>query len=195
MRACIRMLHNAGMFPLDEMRVADIGCGSGSWLLEFLQWGADPRDVAGIDLMPERLERARRKLPLADLRQGNAAALPWESESFDLVSQFVVFTSILEGGLKKAVATEMLRVLKPGGAILWVDFRVNNPRNASVRGIQKKEVRELFPDCNVTLEPVLLAPPLTRFLAPRAWVVAEMLNALPLLRTHYAGLIRKPTAV
>lgn len=180
------------MYPLDGMRVADVGCGSGGWLLEFLKWGADPGDLAGIDLMPERLDCARRKLPMADLHAGNAAALPWESNSFDLVSQFVVFTSILDAGLKRAVANEMLRVLKPGGAILWLDFRVDNPRNAHVKGIQKKEVRELFPDCEVTLEPVLLAPPLTRLLASRAWVVAEVLHALPLLRTHYAGLIQKP---
>jgi ubiquinone/menaquinone biosynthesis C-methylase UbiE len=112
-RTCIRLLHRAGMFPLENMRVADIGCGSGSWLLEFIQWGASPDLAAGIDLMPDRLERARRKLPQVDLRLGNAAALPWDSGTFDLLSQFVVFTSILEDGLKKAAAQEMLRVLKP----------------------------------------------------------------------------------
>lgn len=191
-RGMIRLLHRGGMFPLDGKRVADIGCGVGTWLLEFIQWGADPDMVAGIDLMPDRLERARRRLPLADLHLGNAAELPWASGSFDLLSQILVFTNMFDPNLKRAVAQEMLRVLKPGGAVLWLDLRVNNPRNPQVRGLKKHEVRELFPDCAVTLEPVLLAPPLARLVTPKAWVAAELLNAFPLLRTHYVGLIRKP---
>jgi ubiquinone/menaquinone biosynthesis C-methylase UbiE len=142
--------------------------------------------------MPDRLERAKRRLPLADLHLGNAAQLPWASESFDLLSQILVFTNMFDPGLKRAVAQEMLRVLKPRGAVLWLDLRVNNPNNPQIRGLKKREVRELFPDCEVMLEPVLLAPPLARFVAPKAWFAAEILNAIPLLRTHYAGLIRKP---
>src|ERR1700681_993182 len=100
--------------------------------------------LAGIDLMPDRLDRARHKIPQADLRLGNASELPWPAESFDLLSQSLVFTSILDAGLKHAVAKEMLRVLKPGGSIVWFDFRVSNPTNPEVKGLRRSEIRSLF---------------------------------------------------
>ena len=87
---------------------------------------------------------------------------------------------------------EIRRVLKPGGAILWFDLRVNNPRNPEVRGLRRAEIRTLFPGCEMELAPALLAPPLGRLIAGRSWPFAEALQALPLLCTHYAGLVHKP---
>jgi ubiquinone/menaquinone biosynthesis C-methylase UbiE len=190
-RGCIRMLNRASLFPLHGRRIADLGCGEGAWLLEFMQWGAEPNLMCGIDLMPERIENARIRIPQADLRAGSASELPWPDESFDVVSQFTVFTSILDVALRRAVASEMLRVLKPGGAVLWFDFRFRNPRNAQVRGVRAAEIRSLFPGCRITLAPVLLAPPLGRVVAGWSWPLAEALQGLPFLCTHYVGLIRK----
>jgi ubiquinone/menaquinone biosynthesis C-methylase UbiE len=147
--------------------------------------------MCGIDLMPERIENARIRIPQADLRAGSASELPWPDESFDVVSQFTVFTSILDLALRRAVAGEMLRVLKPSGAALWFDFRFSNPRNAQVRGVRAAEIRSLFPGCRITLAPVLLAPPLGRVVAGWSWPLAEALQGLPFLCTHYVGLIRK----
>jgi len=69
--------------------------------------------------------------------------LIWEDASFDVVTQFTVFSSILDPDLKEQVAQEMIRVTKPGGYILWFDFFVNNPFNHDVRGIGKREIRGL----------------------------------------------------
>jgi ubiquinone/menaquinone biosynthesis C-methylase UbiE len=191
-RACLRLLQQASLFPLNGRRIADIGCGFGGWLVEFIQWGANPQDLAGIDLMPDRLNDARRKVPHADLHVGSAADLPWPAESFDLVSQFLLFHNLLDPKLRRAVADEMLRILKPGGYILWFDLRVNNPRNPALRALRAREIRDLFPGCQIDLRSTLLAPPLARLLAAKAWPLAETLHSLPFLRTHYAGLIRKP---
>lgn len=188
---CIRMLDRGSLFPLRGLRIADIGCGDGTWLLEFLQWGADPASLSGIDLSADRIARARRRVPAADLETGSAAQLSWPDESFDLVSQFTVFTSILDPGLKRVVAGEMLRVLKPGGSILWFDFRVDNPANVHVRGISAREVHALFTGCEITLAPELLAPPIARRVAGWSRPMAEVLKTMPFLRTHYVGLIRK----
>ena len=190
-RGCIQLLDRSSLFPLQGRRIADIGCGDGTWLLEFVQWGADPAALCGIDLSASRVGRARRRLPQADLRTGSASELPWPDQSFDLVTQFTVFTSILEPALKRAVAREMLRVLRPAGAILWFDFRVSNPRNSRVRGVPAAEIRSLFAGCDIDLAPVLLAPPLARLVTGWSRPLAELLHAVPLLRTHYAGLIRK----
>jgi SAM-dependent methyltransferase len=191
-RGCIELLHRARLFPLSGQRVLDVGCGSGTWLLEFVQWGAQPEDLCGIDLSPERIGTARVRLPSANLRIGSASDLPWSKESFHLVSQFTVFTSILDAELKRALAKEMWRVLKPGGVVLWFDFRVSNPKNRNVRGIGIAEIRSLFPAEEIEWMPVLLVPPLTRALALHFRWLIEPLSCFPWLLTHCVSLIHKP---
>lgn len=188
-RDCIAELTRAKMFPLESRSVADIGCGSGTWLLEFAQW--EGSDLHGIDLDKSRIERAKARFPSTELLVGDARYLPWQDSSFDLVSQFVLFTSILSNTVKKQIAREMWRVLKPGGVILWFDFRVNNPRNKNVRGISSSEIHSLFPDGGIRLRRVTLAPPLARRIVPISWIAASLLEKIPVLRTHYLGIIRK----
>lgn len=189
LRDCIAELAREGMFPLENRSVADIGCGAGTWLLEFAQWEAT--NLHGIDLDESRIKRAQIRCPSADLHTGDARRLPWPEASFDLVSQFVLFTSILNLTVKLQIAREMWRVLKPGGVILWFDFRFNNPRNKNVRGIASSEIRSLFPDGTVRLRSVHLAPPLARRIVPVSWIAAALLEKVPFLRTHYLGIIRK----
>ena len=103
-----------------------------------------------------------------------------------------MFTSILSETVKKSAAAEMLRVLKPGGLVLWYDFRVDNPRNPNVRGIGAREIRSLFADCSVKLRSGTLAPPVARRTVPISWILSLCLERIPFLRTHYVGTIRKP---
>ena len=173
---------------LNGRSVLDIGCGTGSRLMEFREMGAGR--LAGIELTAERCAAARRVLPDAEVVHGSAHALPWPDGTFDIVSQFVVFTSILDSTLKQRIAREMMRVVKPSGAIVWHDFRVNNPRNRQVRGIRKAEIVALFPLCEIDLHSMMLAPPLASLLIPRFPSLASQLEKLPFLRTHYLGVIR-----
>ena len=116
-------------------KILEVGCGTGQWLRDFIKWGARPENVTGIDLLPERLSRARRSCPPAvRIQCASAAQLPFSNERFDLVLQSTVFTSILDPDLKRRVAAEMMRVVKPDGFILWYDYHVNNPWNNDVRG-------------------------------------------------------------
>jgi hypothetical protein len=86
----------------------------------------------------------------------------------------------------------MLRVLKPGGAVLWYDFHFDNPRNADVKAVTPREVRALFPGCRVTLKRAGLAPPVARRLAPLSWMACHVLEKVPFLCTHHLGLIERP---
>jgi len=147
--------------------------------------------IAGIDLSEERISLAAKRLPEADIQAGDAQALPWRSASFDIVTQFTVFTSILDDSVRMRIALEMLRVLNPGGVILWYDFRFNNPRNPNVRGIRRQEIRQLFKGCDIDFRSLTLLPPLARAVVSRSWLAAELLETLPILRSHYLALIRK----
>jgi SAM-dependent methyltransferase len=190
-RSCIRALVREKMFPMDGKSVLDVGCGRGRWLLELAQWGAFAADLHGCDLNPTFLADARRRVPGATLEVADARRLPWPDGRFDCVMQFTVFTSILSDEVKREAASEMMRVLKPGGIILWYDFRFNNPSNPNVQAIEAAEIRSLFPEAAITMEKVTLAPPVSRWLVPLSWQAALLLQAVPFLRTHYLAVIRK----
>lgn len=190
-RISIRTLVENNLFPLETHTLLEVGCGRGSHLIESAQWGANPRDLAGIDLLDNRIKDARKFLPGADIRCGDAQNLPWDNNSFDVVTQFTVFTSILDPRVKKTIASEMFRVLKPNGLILWYDFRYNNPRNKNVKGIEAQEIQSLFPTCQIKFQKTTLAPPLARVVVPVSWIVALVLEKMPVLCTHYLAAIKK----
>jgi len=187
----IEALGRADKLPLAGRTLADVGCGKGMWLGQFVRWGADPAALRGIDLMETRICAARALVPEASLTCGDARCLPWSDESFDVVMQFMVFSSILRASVKRGIADEMRRVLKPDGVILWYDSRRSNPRNANTRALGAAEIRRLFPGCDVRLSSVTLAPPLARRVVPLSRMAGVLLESIPLLRTHFFGVIRK----
>ena len=75
--------------------------------------------------------------------------------------------------------------------ILWYDFHVNNPSNPDVKGVRKREIAELFPNCRIELWRVSLAPPIVRILAPHSLLACYILERLKIFNTHYLGVIRK----
>jgi SAM-dependent methyltransferase len=191
-RAALLLLRVGGYYPLNNLKILDIGCGDGNLLRQFLQWGAKTENLAGIELRPEPVEYARSLNPQLDIRCGSADELSWADESIDLVCQHTVFTSILDLKLKMQVASEMQRVLKFGGAILWYDFIYNNLRNPDVRGVGEREIHNLFPGLEINLKKITLAPPIARRIPEKLLPVLYPLLALfPWLRTHYLGLFIK----
>lgn len=193
-RAVVETLTRERCLPLAERTLLDVGCGTGDWLREFIRWGARPEALTGVDLLPARIAEARRLCP-PDVRLECASAteLPFERGSFDLVLQATVLSSVLDAQVRHQIAREMRRVVKPDGLILWYDFHMDNPRNPDVHGVRRREIRALFPDCRLELRRVTLAPPLARWLAPRAPLLAALLGSIPLLRTHYLGVLRPTT--
>ena len=188
-------LGERGYSDLEGARILDVGCGTGFWLRNFVGWGARPEDLFGLDLLPERVEQARRSLPAsANLAQGSATDVAFSDRSFDLVLQFTVFSSILQPEMKQQVACEMLRVLKPSGYVIWYDFYLNNPSNKDVRGVGKKEIRSLFPDCLYSFHRITLAAPLSRALGRRLPFLYHALATTKVLSTHYLAFIQKPEA-
>jgi ubiquinone/menaquinone biosynthesis C-methylase UbiE len=190
-RALVWALTQAGLLPLDERTILDVGCGVGSWLGVFETLGARRPNLSGVDLDDARVAACRHRFPGADVRLSDASRLSWPEARFDVVLQSTVFTSILDRALKQAVASEMLRVLKPHGAIIWYDFHVNNPRNPHVQGVGRREIEALFPGCSVRLRRTTLAPPLARRLVPLSWALSTALEGLTFLNTHYIGVVQK----
>jgi ubiquinone/menaquinone biosynthesis C-methylase UbiE len=91
-------------------RVLEIGCGTGSDLLQFARHGAH---AVGIDLTATHVGLARKRVGnLATIHQGDARHLPFEDGVFDYVYCHGVLHHSDE---PEKIVNEMFRVLRPGG--------------------------------------------------------------------------------
>ena len=191
-RRVLALLRRYDFENLGTKKILEIGCGAGEWLRDFVKWGARPENITGIDLLADRVAKARRLCaPAVRIECASAAELPFSDETFDLVLQSTVFTSILDADLKRRVAAEMIRVVNSDGFVLWYDYHMNNPWNADVRGVKRSEINRLFPNCRIELRRITLVPPLARLLAPYSYLACFLLEKFPPLCGYYLGVIRK----
>jgi ubiquinone/menaquinone biosynthesis C-methylase UbiE len=175
----------------NEIRVADIGCGLGLWLHKFQRWGMDPARLCGLDISPTRIRAARDLVPPAVVCQAECQAIPLRSSAFDIVTHFTLFSSLTTAVCRQAAAREMLRILKPGGLLIWYDFFAPNPLNRNTRAIRRREICKLFPGCRITFERATLLAPLARLVARFSPRAVTALECIPAFRTHYLATIEK----
>lgn len=192
-RASLRLLSEAGLFPRAGTPCLEVGYGRLGALGTLLSWGLRQSDLHGIEMDPRRAAVAKAAVSGADLRIGDARNMPWADGTFALVVTWTVFSSILDDAARQAVAAEIVRVLKPGGALLYYDFAWNNPRNPNVRGVSRRELRRVFAGLDGSIRSATLAPPLARVFAPRSWLVATALDSIPFLRSHRVAVLIKRT--
>ena len=180
---CLLCAH--GFHPLTDIHILDMGCGNGNMLRSFLEWGARPENVVGIELLPWRVQRARYLNPNLDVNCASATDLSWPDNSFDLVCQHTVFTSILDQAMRQQVATEMNRVLRPGGAVLWYDFFDTKPGNSDTHGVKVDDIQRLFPTFEMYLRRLTLSTKIANRLPESLLpVLYPLLSTAPNLRTH-----------
>ena len=104
--------------PWAGRTLVDLGCGSGFWLPGY----ADEASLAiGVEPDPGLLPLAQARDQRAQVLSGSAEHIPLEDASVDVVhARFAYFfPPYCEAGL-----AEVLRVLKPGGALVVVDNNV-----------------------------------------------------------------------
>jgi arsenite methyltransferase len=123
----------ANPFSLGELepgeRVLDLGCGAGTDSLVAAQMVEPEGRVAGIDMTPEMLGKARTAAAAmaqenVEFVEGEAERLPFEDATFDVVISNGVIDLIPD---KDAVFSELYRVLVPGGRIQVADVTIQNP--------------------------------------------------------------------
>jgi SAM-dependent methyltransferase len=117
-------------------RVLDLGCGAGAFLRLVSDRGGRP---FGLDASEALIELARARVPDGDLRVGDMQFLPYEDDSFDLVTGFnsFFFAADMIASLREA-----RRVARPGAAVViqvWGD-----PRRCALEAM-KLVVRPFMP--------------------------------------------------
>lgn len=173
-------------------RLLDVGCGDGN-LLALASERLPDIDLAGVDVDGELLIQATEAVPSGIFVEGSADQLPFASESVDVVVASTLFSSLPTPDFEQAVAGETARVLKPGGWLVWYDLRISNPANRAVHGMTRGRIRSLFPGWTLHLESTSLLPPIARRLGRATPILYPVLEALPVLRSHLIGRMRKPS--
>jgi 2-polyprenyl-6-hydroxyphenyl methylase/3-demethylubiquinone-9 3-methyltransferase len=101
--------------PAGVLRVADIGCGAGT---QCRLWAEAGHRVFGADISEALIALARERARLTglpiDFAVASATALPWADQSMDLCIAPELLEHVADW---TAVLGEMMRVLKPGGAM------------------------------------------------------------------------------
>jgi SAM-dependent methyltransferase len=110
--------------PPDRLEFLDVGCGIGETdhLLE-----GRVRRLAGVDVAPRMLERARARNPWAEYRDyGEGEPIPFEDRSFDVCFAVCVLHHVPRG-LRVGLVSEMSRVCRPGGLVALIEHNPHNP--------------------------------------------------------------------
>ena len=93
-------------------RLLDVGCGTGAHSAAFAERGWE---VVGTDISEDLLQRARDRG--VETVTADAAALPFDDESFDAVVSMWTHTDVDDFA---AVVREVARVLRPAGSFIYV---------------------------------------------------------------------------
>lgn len=116
-------------------RVLDIGCGTGT-LAVAIKRRHPAVDVTGLDPDPLALGRASAKAGAARVSvrfdRGFGDALPYDAASFDRVFSSMMFHHVPKDDRPK-VLREIRRVLRPGGALEFLDFAGSHPHSFLAR--------------------------------------------------------------
>lgn len=124
----IRELLARNGYDLERMdAILDFGCGCG----RVARWWSDldGPQVHGSDVDRAAIRWCRRHLPFLEAKRSAAMPpLPYPAERFDLVYALSVITHLTEGS-GRAWLAEIIRVLRPGGLLL---FTVHGERFARV---------------------------------------------------------------
>ncbi len=185
-----QLLKNINFSDFSSVEMLDVGCGSGAWLRQVLEWGGNPKMLHGIDILEDRIGLAKSLSPHLDFQVCDGLSIPFGEKSMSMVTANTVFSSIRSSDLRTTLANEMIRVLKNDGIILVSDFRISHPLNKNTIGINLSEIKRLFPNFRIRWSSLTLAPPLSRCLAPFSPLLVHVLEVFfPLLRTHGVFLV------
>jgi len=105
-----------------RLRLLDVACGTGRFL-RFVKEAFPRLHATGLDLSVPYLGEARRHLDgfsRTGFTVGNAEHLPVADASLDVVTTIYLFHEI-PPEVRRRVAGEFARVLKPGGRLIFVD--------------------------------------------------------------------------
>jgi len=116
----------ASLIPLRPgMRILDMGCGTGAFMLAVYEQVVTEGRFDGVDLADGQLEHARRKMAALhgsfEFHHCSMDELPFEPDTFDLVLSGMAFHEV-PSEVRRGAIRESARVLGPGGMFTLADW-------------------------------------------------------------------------
>lgn len=111
-----------------DAKILDIGCGSGRHSIHLFNNGF--KNISAIDLSRHGINNLRKYCPEIKTGVADATDLPFGDDSYDIVVMVGIVYEIPESRLHNKLFSEIKRVLKPGGKLLFVN---NSPYNLGER--------------------------------------------------------------
>lgn len=138
-RTCIQLYHHvATQIELKQKTVLEISCGHGggaSWICRT----QNPASYIGIDLNPLGIDFCQARHPIKGLQfqQGDAQQLPFPEQSMDAVINIEASHCYPDFA---GFLAEVVRVLKPGGHLLYADFRFRESEPEWVQTLENSKL-------------------------------------------------------
>jgi SAM-dependent methyltransferase len=164
--------------------VLDIGCGGGYWLGQLAANGVQPDHLHGADLLDDRVQAARRRVPGATVLRAEGERLPYADGRFGVVLLLTTLSSAGGGARRARILAEGRRLLAADGVLLVYEPRVANPLNRHTSRIARRELDEL--DLSARHESLTVVPALARRIG-----CYDVLRRVPALRTHRLSVLRR----
>jgi SAM-dependent methyltransferase len=195
MAAITRSIMGIFYTPGSDLRILDAGCGTGAGLVFLSQYGS----VTGLDISPRALRLCADR-GCTEVARASVMALPFQAESFDLVTSFDIL--YFEGVHDETALHETARILRPGGRLLirvpafnWLrgthDARVSTAHRYTSKELSDKLARggfeiEFMSYANMILFPLALL----KRLSERWWVAPQQDSDIALNVGAFSGLLR-----
>lgn len=163
---CLYYMETNFNVDFSKYKILDVGSASGTGLIPFLTAGFSMDQLNGIDLFKERVNLGKEKYPGLNLSIGDATEMSLFSDGqFDMVMEQFCFCHIDDNDVIAKIAKQMMRVVKPDGFILVMDWIIGR-KKARYNGVPRKKIEALFPEAKTVVTfPSQLAPPLGRLLS------------------------------
>ncbi|MBL4762384.1 MAG: class I SAM-dependent methyltransferase [Gammaproteobacteria bacterium] len=118
------------------------------------------KSYTGIDITPSMLKKAERRAKKAEcpiqLDVGDAMAMPYQDDSFDVVFMHLILAVVPNSG---AALSEATRVLRAGGQIIIIDKFIKRGQLAVIRRLLNIFMRHIATRTDVIFETLLEACP------------------------------------
>ncbi len=112
-----------------HIKILDVACGTGDMIKHWILYAKNfdkNIEIIGLDPSREMLNIAKEKLPEIEFVQGFATEIPFENETYDIISISFGIRNILE--TQKAI-DEFYRILKKRGILLILEFTKTDKKN------------------------------------------------------------------
>jgi len=128
--------------PLQDLRVLDLGCGTGRSTRMYLDMGLQPQQLRGLDLRAGAIALASKLNPAIQWDVHDGGELP---SGHNWLSASTVFSSVAGRESRQAIVARIRDSLPAGGYVFYYDLRRANP----FAGADLIDPRLLFADFSV----------------------------------------------